>query len=204
MSTIDGLTPELDAAVRAELRSGEELWYAGMPSPSIAGRSALPIAVFGMFFGGFALFWMGFATWIMWTATPEGDPGNAPPLLMRIFFPLFGLPFLAVGAGLVSSPWWIARKARRTACCVTSDRAFQLDVGKSVKVRSWGRSEIGEVSKTLHADGSGSVTFAKSQLLNSRGRLRTVTAGFHGIPDARSCEEALLALKPAPAEPPSQ
>jgi len=204
MSTLAGLTPELDAAVRNELRSGEELWYAGMPSPKIAGRAALPIAIFGVFFGGFALFWMGFASWIMWFAAPQGDPANAPPLAMRIFFPLFGLPFLAVGAGLVSSPWWMARKARRTACCVTSHRAFQLVVGKSVKIQSWGPGEIGEVSKTLHADGSGSVTFAKSQMLNSRGRLRTVATGFHGIPDPRSCEEALLALKPSPAEPPSQ
>ncbi|MFM1867816.1 MAG: hypothetical protein RL591_1224, partial [Planctomycetota bacterium] len=51
MSTIAGLTPELDNAVRSELRDGEELWYAGMPSPSRTARKMWPIAIFGLFFG---------------------------------------------------------------------------------------------------------------------------------------------------------
>ena len=56
MTSIPGLTVELESAVRNELRDGEELWYAGMPSPKHSARRMWPLALFGVFFGGFAAF----------------------------------------------------------------------------------------------------------------------------------------------------
>ena len=58
MATLAGLTTELDSAGRNELRAGEALWYAGMPSPGRTARRMWPIAIFGLFFGGFAAFWI--------------------------------------------------------------------------------------------------------------------------------------------------
>jgi hypothetical protein len=190
MSTIAGLSSELDTAVRNELRDGEELWYAGMPSPSRTARKMWPIAIFGLFFGGFAAFWISAAAWGVWF-------GNGGPQTPGVFvlFPLFGLPFLAVGVGMISSPWWTARSARRTACCVTSQRAMQLQHGSSIKVQSWAPRDLDEISKVLHPDGTGTLTFASALVRGSKGRVRTVPQAFYGVPDPRACEEALLALK---------
>lgn len=193
MTSIPGLTPELDAAVRAELRPGEELWYAGMPSPSRTGRKAIPIAIFGLFFGGFAAFWIAMAAGGVWFAKKNDGDSNVPGLFM--LFPLFGLPFLLVGLGMILSPWWIARAARRTACCVTGTRALQVAVGKSVRIQSWSPADLDEISKELYPDGTGTVTFAKSVTFTSRGRARKSNDAFYGVPDPRACEEALLALK---------
>jgi hypothetical protein len=197
MGAITGLTLDLDAAVRGELRPGEELWYAGMPKPWCSARKALPIAVFGLFFGGFAAFWITMAAAGVWFGgmTAKEDAGSKVVSGVFMLFPLFGLPFLLVGLAMISSPWWIARKARRTACCVTSERAMQLTLGRATVVRSWSADEIDEVSKTIYADGTGSIQFARSSMQTSKGRMRTVSEGFDGIPDPRACEDALRALK---------
>jgi len=125
MPTLAGLTPDIDAAVRNELRDGEELWYAGMPSPSRMGRKMWPIAIFGLFFGGFAAFWITMAAAGAWFGTMKAsdDSGSKVAAGVVMLFPLFGLPFLLVGLAMISSPFLVGRKARRTACCVTNQRA---------------------------------------------------------------------------------
>ena len=197
MSTLAGLTPELDAAVRNELREGEELWYAGMPSPSRMGRKMWPIALFGLFFGGFAAFWMTMAAAGAWFGGMQSsdDAGSKVAAGVFMLFPLFGLPFLLVGLAMISSPFWVGRKARRTACCVTNQRAMQVACGRSFKVQSWNAQDLDGISKELHPDGTGSLIFASSLVRGAKGRTRSVAHGFYGVPDPRGCEEALLALK---------
>ncbi len=193
MTPLSGLTPELDAAVRDELRDGEELWYAGTPAAKYLARKMWPVALFGLFFGGFAAFWISAAAWGAWFGGGSGKPasGTGPFIL----FPLFGLPFLAVGLGMVTSPLWVGRKAARTACCVTNQRAMQIQCGRSIKVQSWSPSDLCEITKTLHSDGRGTVLFAERYERGSKGGTRTVAEGFYGIPEPRACEDALLALK---------
>jgi len=190
MSLIPGLTPELDTAVRNELRPGEELWYAGLPSPKHSARKMWPVAIFGLFLGGFATFWIAGAAASIWIGS---NSAQTPGALM--LFPLFGLPFLAIGIGLVSSPYWISRRARRTACCVTSHRAMQLRCGSSIRVQSWSPRDLGEISKSLHSDGTGNLTFGATLVRGSEARIRSLPLAFYGISDPRACEEALLALK---------
>ena len=198
MATLSGLTPELDSAVRGELRDGEELWYAGMPSPARTARKMWPIAIFGLFFGGFAAFWITMAAAGAWFGNMQSNDDNTGLKVARgvvLLFPLFGLPFLLVGVAMISSPWWVARNARRTACCVTNQRAMQIQHGRSTKVRSWRPEDIHEITKTLHADGTGTLLFSQSEMRGSRGTMRTVAEGFYGVPEPRACEEALLELK---------
>jgi len=204
MNSSAELTLEVDEALRAELRAGEELWYAGMPAPKYAGRKMIPVALFGLFFGGFALFWITMAAAIVWFgAGGESSPdpaeasasGGGAATGLGLFFPLFGLPFLAVGVGLVSSPWWAARAARNTGCFVTNERALRIRVGRAIKVDSWAPTDLGEISKVLYRDGRGCVSFAQRLQTGVKGRPQTVTDGFDGIPEPRACEEALLALR---------
>jgi len=196
-SLLADLTPEVDSAVRNELRDGEELWYAGMPSPSRMGRKMWPIAIFGLCFGGFAAFWITMAAAGVWfgAAKSTEDTGSKVAAGVFMLFPLFGLPFLLVGLAMISSPFWVGRKARRTACCVTNQRAMQIVCGRSIKVQSWSAADLDEISKEIHPDGTGSLTFSSSMVRGPKGGVRDVTQGFSGIPDPRACEDALLALK---------
>ena len=193
MTPLAGLSPELDAAVRNELREGEELWYAGTPAAKYLARKMWPVALFGLFFGGFAAFWIAGAAWGAWFGGGSGKPaGGTGPFSL---FPLFGLPFLAIGVGMIASPFWVGRKAARTACCVTNQRAMQIHCGRSIKVQSWSPADLMEITKTLHADGRGDVLFSERYESYSKGGTRAVADGFYGVPEPRACEDALLALK---------
>lgn len=199
MPLLPGLTPELDSAVRNELREGEELWYSGMPSPTRMGRKMWPIALFGLFFGGFAAFWITMAAAGAWFGGVKATEETGSKVAAGVFmlFPLFGLPFLLIGLAMISSPFWVGRKARRSACCVTNQRAMQIVCGRSIKVQSWSAHDLDEISKELHPDGTGSLTFSSSLVQGSKDGVREVAQVFYGVPDPRACEEALLTLKAA-------
>lgn len=268
----NALTPELEAAVRGELRPGERLVYAGRPAPKYHARLAWPLSVFGLFFGGFAAFWISMAAAGVWFGggvagdagaarsgasdagevgagqvgadkvgageaddqkaddhagdhdagtnahdtgdgsreRTEGDgdgtssAGDSPADgldatdVLRggiMLFPLFGVPFLLVGLGMILSPVWIAHTARRTVCCVTNRRAMQVVAGRATRVQSWTPDQFDEIAKTVYRDGNGSIVFARSAGFSSRGRRTSATTGFRGVPDPDACEQALLDLK---------
>src|SRR5438270_1294317 len=89
-----------DAQLRAqsELQSGESILWTGTADPGRAALSALPASLFGLPFAGFALFWITQAYHA--TSTMNRSSNNA---FVKGFgvFPLFGLPFLLVGLGIV-------------------------------------------------------------------------------------------------------
>lgn len=196
MATLRELPPELDTAVRNELHTGEELRYAGVPSPWRTALTKLPMALFGLFLGGFALFWTIGAASSAWFA---GNPGAQAVGGMRMVFPLFGLPFLGVGLAAALSPLWAGLRARRTACCVTDQRAVRLQCGGRMTVESWSPRDMTDITKSIHADGTGTLLFARRVRAGSWDRswesLNSDRVGFHGVPDPQVCEEALLALK---------
>jgi hypothetical protein len=196
MQLSNGLTDELDRALASELRGGEEVWWVGMPDSKRAGRRRLGLALFGVLFGGFALMWIVMAAAIVWMGVNESEPGAKPmPVVLATLFPLFGLPFLAIGVGMASAPWWARRAARRTACAVTNQRALRIACGSSVRVHSWSPRDIGEITKELHSDGRGTLLFARSSL-HGRGRRKDAPdEGFDGVPDPNACERALIDLK---------
>lgn len=183
----------LEDALKAELREGEEIRWLGMPDPRRARRAAWPVLAFGAMFAGFAVFWMVIAGAIAWNQAPS--PGSAE---VQRFLPVFGLPFLLVGAGIMSVPFFAGRRARRTLCAVTDQRALRVEVRRNVRVDSWSGTDVGEVSKELFADGTGTVHFVRTPVRTRHGAIRLVNEGFVGVPDPRECETALLALKRLP------
>lgn len=127
------LPDDLDQTVRDELEPGERLVWLQQPS----GRSRLPWAayapaVFGIPFTAFAVFWMSMAAWGVWGGGGAG-PGAGPNAGPFFLFPLFGIPFVLVGLAMLSSPFWMRRRMRRsaaqTAYAITDRRAIVFDGG---------------------------------------------------------------------------
>src|SRR3712207_4913094 len=115
------LPEEIDNRVRSELRDREHLVWAGQPRPSRVMRSAIPIVLFGIPWTAFAIFWMVVASGMLFGGFGGGGPG--PFGAFFSCFPLFGLPFVLVGLGMLSSPFWMYRRAKRTCYAVTDQRA---------------------------------------------------------------------------------
>jgi hypothetical protein len=184
------LPPELDSRVRAELRDGEQLLWVGQPRPRWLSRETVPVMLFGLPFTGFAVFWVGFAVWLV-----SGNPGkNNPGLLFQVCFPMFGLPFIVIGLGLLTSPYWHYRRALRTCYALTDRRAIVWEAGNfgSVTVRSYEPGALTAMERVEYADGSGDLVFEEVRRVwtGSKGRRRTSTErrGFLAVDDVRTIE----------------
>jgi len=186
------LPPELDSRVRSELNRGERLLWVGQPRPGRFMRMAIPIVLFGLPWTAFSIFWMVGASGLLF-----GGFGKGPPGAFRVLFPLFGLPFVLIGLAMLSSPFWLRRKAKRTCYALTDRRAILWQPGwfGGVEVRSYGPEDLTKIHRTQYADGSGSLVFEEFITFgrNSDGHTTrsTTRRGFMYIEGVRAVEELL-------------
>src|SRR5262245_59702742 len=129
---------QTDQAVTRQLDPGEGLLWSGWPSPGRMALSAVPAMLFGVPFGGFAAFWM----YMAYTITSKSTGPD-----FSNFFPLFGVPFLLIGLGMLTAPLWAYLAAGRTQYALTNKRALIVSNLFSVSVRSFTYEEMGELQR---------------------------------------------------------
>ena len=111
------------------------------------------------------------------------------------WFGLFGVPFILIGFGMLSSPIWVYRKAKKTVYVVTDRRAIIFEKGFSVQIRSFEGQRLGEVTKRVRADGSGDIVF-ECGIKRSRGDNNSgvTEIGFFGIERVNEVEDMVKVL----------
>jgi hypothetical protein len=183
---------EIQRTVLAELAPGEKIKWLGKPDPAQYARQALPMVVFGIPWTLFALFWEGGA--IQPALQGIGRAGG-PGMAFSIMFPLFGLPFIGIGIGMLTSPIWYRRKAANTIYAVTDRRALIIEDAGRRTVQSFDRSVIAHLTRNERGDGSGNLLFGPDNNLEWAYRRRTsgsrTTPGFYGIRTVRQVEQLL-------------
>jgi hypothetical protein len=102
-------------------------------------------------------------------------------------FALFGVPFVLVGLGMLTSPYWLYKKAKQTVYGLTNRRAIIITGGSTKKVQSYTGSDMGVIERTERSNGTGDVVFATVE-----GKKSVEQVGFMGISDARRVERLLL------------
>jgi hypothetical protein len=188
----EGFLPTEPASlVDAELAKGERIAWIGQPIPSRFARSIIPIALFGIPFTAFAFFWIAGASGSRFPGVPSAFG----------FFPLFGIPFVLVGLGMLLSPLWMFYRAGRTVYAVTDRRALLIERGLlgQVTVRSFEPASLNDVTRTQYVDGSGNLIFLREYRPGPRystngRRGRFFQVGFLAVPDVREAEERLREL----------
>jgi hypothetical protein len=171
-----------------EMQRGEKLIWAERPVSLRAHmKQKLGMALFGVPFLAFALFW---------TAGAASMGAGAPMDWIAMVFPLFGIPFIAVGLGLVLSPLWAGYRARRLIYAISDRRAIIGDFSRTAKIRSWPHTDLDNLQRDENSDGSGNVLFASS-LVRQKNGVAVVREGFVGIGDARRIEHELMNLRKA-------
>lgn len=186
------LPPEADTMLRSELNSGEKLVWTGQPIAGRTGWSALPIFLFGIPWTAFSIFWIVMAGGI--TSHAAAGPSAFPVDGMANVFPLFGIPFVLIGFGMLTSPLWMAKKAQGTVYALTDKRAFILTPGwgNGVSVRSIPPADLIDRTRNQQPDGSGSLIFNRLTTVRRRAGeghgTYTVTVGFDNIPDVREVD----------------
>jgi hypothetical protein len=181
------LPDQLVTLVDRELDSGEHVEWVGQPIPARLARTALPAVLFGIPWTAFAIFWTVMAGWGIWR---KGNSG------WFWLFPLWGVPFILVGFGMLSSPYWALRRAKRTAYVLTDRRALVLSVGwrSKVSLRSFEPSALTDLQRTERADGTGDLVFATDFSEGRRGRSYATAVGFVAVRNVKEVEDRVRRL----------
>lgn len=182
------IPPYLRRKVETELQPGESIKWIEQPVPRFVTGASIVAVLFGIPWTSFALFW----TWgALGFRLPSLSDGFRPEYL----FALFGVPFILLGLGMLSSPWAVWEAARRTVYIVTDRRAIAIEGGWSVTtIRSYSPHELGYIFRRECADGTGDVIIIKRQWTDSDGDSMTEEIGFKGVRNPREMERILKML----------
>ena len=183
MNTTHNLPYELRQMVDNELNDGESTMWAGQPKPSKLALKSLPIVLFAIPWTAFAVFWICGASGFK---MPDFSKGGFS------FFPLFGLPFVLIGLGMLSSPFWMMKKAKGTVYVLTDKRAIIFEGGWRTNIRSLGPDQLRDLSRKQRSDGSGDIVFKKEISYNNQGNNMPVKEiGFLCIDNVKEVEDKI-------------
>jgi hypothetical protein len=146
------------------LLSGERIIWTGQPAQGVrlTGQDALLIP--------FSLMWAGFA--VFWEASVMRAP-NAP-----VFFRLWGVPFLLIGAYLVVGRFLVDAWVRSSTWYALTNRRILIDrSGLFNKFTALNLDRLPELELREHADGRGTILFGQPVPYWGRGN-----AWWYGTP----------------------
>ena len=181
---------ELREKIERELEPGESLRWTGRPVARYFSPASVGLFLFGIPWTAFALFWTGTAAW---------GASHGPGLFS--LFPLFGLPFILVGIGLLTSPIWTRKKAMGTAYAITDRRALAIEKGWSTTVVSYPPERLDALARRERSNGLGDIIISRRAWRDSEGHGHSVETGFLNIQNPKEVETMLreLAQRARPA-----
>lgn len=159
------------------LITGEEIVWRGRPDVTRVTRRDLPRALFGIAFAGFAVFW---------TVSAAAQSG--------LLFGMMGLPFIAIGSWVASSPIRERSRAGRTYYAVTTERALIIEMGKNVRTISIAPDDITDLQRVERPDGRGDLRLRRTRRRVRRGHTRYTVGfedGFWGADDIKGAANAV-------------
>jgi len=184
MRTTAVIPNDLRTRIERELEPGEKIVWTDMPAPKFFTPASTSLFVFGVFVTGFAVYWICSAAGFK---IPDFKKGSD-------FFPLFGLPMIFIGLGMLSTPVWAYRKALRTVYAVTDKRAIIIEGGWVTTIRSFPPDKLHDVYRKERRDGSGDVILERREWAHSGGTPQMQETGFLRIKNPREVERMLRKL----------
>jgi hypothetical protein len=193
MDTPNLPSPELESILRRELMPGERLLWSGRSNPSKF-RAAFLIWLFAIPWTAFALMWevMAFMPWMASSHTPPEITWS-----FGIVFPLFGLPFIAVGFSMLWMPFKARRKAAQTIYGLTDQRLLRVSAGTKRESASVLISQMGPIDVTADADGYGTLRVQTGTSRDSDGDRVIERFEVFGVPGVNRLEGLLLEQRTA-------
>lgn len=178
------IPPKLQEIVRRELDRDERVVWSAMPKPKLFSGPALGAFLFAIPWTAFSVFWMAGAAGFK---IPQFNNGAD-------LFPLFGIPFILIGIGMLSSPLWAYRNSLKTVYVITDRRAITIDGGMSYTIRSYTADKLSDTFRREHKDGTGDVIISRKSWRDSDGDKQMQELGFSRINGAKAVESILVGL----------
>jgi hypothetical protein len=181
-----------DAQLRAqsELQSGESLCWTGTADPRRAALSALPASIFGIPFAAFALFWI---TQAYHATSAMSRSSNAFAKGFSVF-PIFGVPFLLVGLGVILAPLWAFLKGGNTVYAVTNQRVMIITGSGNRSVKSLTPADIVSIDHRERPDGSGDIAITTNAVTRTNNMTSQVKVALCGIPNVKQVVQQVMQL----------
>jgi hypothetical protein len=163
------------------LDPGERLLWTGAPAQGLRFTRAGAVgSLGGLLVLAFALFWTAGAGWGLWTGMWREAEGLLRWFL--ILFPLFGVPFVALGLYSVAGHWFTdAARRARTRYALTDRRALIAERGVARVLTSWPIRPDTVVDYTPGPEAT--ILFATEVTRDSDGDRYTERKGFGRIAD---------------------
>ena len=194
MNSTTYLPPPLAKALKAET-AGDPVLFATQPQPWPTFRATLPIWIMG-------IPWTMLTTGLLVMALAGPWSGTAPPdslglggALATIMLSVFILVFVAVGWGMMLSPFWAYWKARHTVYAVTKKRLIILTLGRTLKVQSIEPAGMRGFTRHERRNGSGTLTILQGFEKDSDGDKVEKTETLWCVPAVKRLETLLQELR---------
>jgi hypothetical protein len=193
---------EVQKKVDRELDPEEEIKWIDQPIPQFFTMYSLPTFLFAIPWTSFSIFWI----WGAFEATSSNSKQGAQAPDFFYLFPLFGLPFLAMGIAMLSTPFWEWRRKRNTVYLITNQRAIAIEGGtplqgilpikgnQSQTIKSFSPEQLNNIYRREKTNGSGDVILGVRERTNSKGYSYNQEIGFFGVRDAKEVEDMLKEL----------
>jgi hypothetical protein len=182
----DTLPPELDQRVRSELAADERLVWVGRPRWNLYRGSTIIMSIIGTVFGALALviFSIGFAGLGAAVGGRAGGLDGCASLLFCLYTPLFML----IGGHLMTGPFWMPKRIRRTVYALTDRRAILWEPGwfaGQYTVRNYTREGLARIHRKDRADGAGDLLFEEFYTRSSFEKFLIRTIGDENVSNTR-------------------
>jgi len=184
MNEPNEIPEKLKAVVDRELSAGEYIHWIEMPTPALFTPVSTGAFLFAIPWTAFAIFWICGASGFKMPDFKEGFD----------FFPLFGVPFVLIGIGMLSSPLWAYRKSLKTLYVITNRRAITFEGGFTTTIRSYSPDKLQDIYRKEKRNGTGDVIFARKAWRDSDGDQHTENLGFLRIRNPKDVEKQLQKL----------
>ncbi len=168
---------QLKEKVDNELESGEQIRWIEQPKPRFFSPSSTGAFLFAIPWTAFAVFWIYGAS---------QSPSSA--------FPLFGVPFVLIGIGMLSSPLWVYYQAFKSAYVITDRRAITIEGGRSYTIRSYPPDKLQNLYRRERKNGIGDIIISFDSWKDSDGSAYKKDLGFINIREPKHVEKLLKKL----------
>lgn len=181
----------IQLALKRELRPGERIIWSGQPIARI-NKSAFGIWLFAIPWTVFSVLWTAAASIPFFSFAGSGSDNELGAF--AIFFPLFGVPFVAVGIGMLSMPFLPLYLARKTIFAITDQRLIRLTLSKRLKSETIPANRIGIIKRDEGRDGAGTAKVATKVGRDSDGDQTLETFDIGEVDNIMMVENAIHEL----------
>ena len=180
---LKNLKESIRADIESEMSPSEAISWVDQPNPNIAGLKSLPILLFAIPWTCFSVFWTVMAYGAVKSTSGWG-----------LIFPLWGVPFVLIGIGMLLTPVSVYMVARSTVYIITSSRVLIIRNHRKRTIQSFSPRQITALSRRETKAGNGDVILTENVSRDSDGDLHRKEVALLGIKDVKRVEALIKTL----------